>query len=613
MVGIIPSAAPLQATVNAGSPASSQGDKKEKEAAAGAVGRIAAEQFNADRWNPVLEVPGFKPFSPTFPLDFRCPITLTSFKELAVPFVKAQRRYFIAMLDCGETKTICDASAAHGWLANSFTDPLTRQAVTKVHYYVTLGNPVFKHFLTSEKVSPFMTKHVLANSTDQDVNVQKARMELLSMYKYGLNNLKNEADRKGLDPAFVQWMVPGFNERETKINDANIHEKLDAEFIYHMQLVLNQEPKRPGALQLLEEFLEPSVWLPKRIRSVVNVLGHLATVQGIIARAYFWTNNYVQAAEHSRLALQQDDSLLSSHAVVGSCFGFRGDVEVGILYLRDVLRKYAENPSIYIVQAELAALLVKADKMDEALALAKESCKTPGNWVGMTLLGVIYSKMKAFDYAETHAQQALQLKASNIDALVTLSNSKRSQGRLVEAKSFSDKAVDLVKKGFFQGFFGLAYLKESLDEILRVERSTGDGTAAEIKELFARDVNKTIPNPYPGKSGFFVVDQQENSDRIIYKRFVSDSQDSLIFEFRIFYHKAYDTITMDLNFRLYEGIQCLREEFFRNFEINGVRISVQEEKAKELLNIIIKHNRFGEYDLINLTALASTGKWPSGY
>lgn len=452
-------------SANAGSTAPLQANNKEN---------AAEEQFDAAKWNPVLQLPGYKPYVATIPLDCQCPFIAKSLKEHAVHFVKEKRRYFIAMLDCGKSKTICDADAVHRNLKANFTDPLTRQTVLKVHYFVSNGNPVFQHFVTCDKrsVSNFMSQHILANSLGDGPWVQEARFQLLNSYCEAFGKLSNESERKLLDQELVQSIMPGFQETEVKINMAEIQQNFDAEFLHLFQLILNDEPKNSHVKKFITRFLLDSpVLRPKRREAVINRLGHHPNVLGILAFSYYADRDWVKAEELLRAIVKSDDTLVDSHADIGGCLGLQGRVDEGVQYLNQVLKKNPSHKDVGFLHGELAVLFARKNQLKEALEHALEAFReVPNWWLIANVIAVVYFRKNEIGLAEYYADEALKLKSANFDALVTKANCARKKGAIKEAEDHLDSAVAVAADVPFLGHFGLPYYKECQGELHRVKK-----------------------------------------------------------------------------------------------------------------------------------------------
>ncbi|MDB6081103.1 MAG: Anaphase-promoting complex, cyclosome, subunit 3 [Chlamydiia bacterium] len=110
------------------------------------------------------------------PVNEPCPLTCLEFSEMMLARVCANppRNYYISLLvDEQRSSAIFYTEYLQQHLDMQNTNPLTRQPVKEVHYFLTQGSPLFSSCTKpSEKV-------LLANSLECTVAVQQARLSLL--------------------------------------------------------------------------------------------------------------------------------------------------------------------------------------------------------------------------------------------------------------------------------------------------------------------------------------------------------------------------------------------------------------------------------------------------
>lgn len=467
----------------AGPSPSAQADEKAN-ASLGVVHGVAVQRFNPEEWNEVsLQLPSYQPNDAFIRVSHDCPLVATAFKELAEPYLTAQppRRYFVILMETkrSHSAAICDAEGAHEFiLASGYKNPYNIvQNVVKIHYFVTTGSPVFQHVLTPEKlgISSFMLDQILANSIKKSGVIQAKRVQLLSLYLNSFNKLMDESERKRFDQDFVQFVLPGFQEGEDKVNGAVLQQKLDDEFLHTLKLIAGDEPSDVAvgtpSRALLRQFLTGSKELqPRRGKIVKETLGHIAVVQEALGYIYF-SKDWVKAEEHFREAVKLDDSLIFSHAAIGTCLCMRGFRPQAIEYLTNILNKYKDHKDLSPVYAELATALVKINRPKEALPHAERSyylCKR-NKWVPLTISSVIHFKLNNFVGAKLCAKESLKEEPKGIDALITLANVARKEG---DSKTEADMFVKILgsvrANDDLEQIFGEPYLAESYGEYYRI-------------------------------------------------------------------------------------------------------------------------------------------------
>lgn len=133
-----------------------------------------------------VEHPEFliRPYSPNqgFPLDDKCPLEYAPFRELA-----AERPYGVVLIhDTNGSALFCDAKMAYTHFSRSFTNPLTRQRVTQLFFYVLRSNEKgLVHLATSSSPQdPFIQNYLQLLSGDMaEVTLAKRKMVVLELIR----------------------------------------------------------------------------------------------------------------------------------------------------------------------------------------------------------------------------------------------------------------------------------------------------------------------------------------------------------------------------------------------------------------------------------------------
>lgn len=448
--------------------AAAQADRKggyaqaaEEQGAAGAMAvQQVVSQIDFSNWNPVLDLPGYKPYPAVISLTIDCPIAGTPFKELAMAHLTARppRAYFVVMLrDTNDSIAICDAEEGHAWLQKEFINPLTRQTVVKVDYFVTTQNPTFKHCFqhNGQGIDEAMDLRVKRHSIDNSDEAHRARLKFLESHSELALKAKNAEERKSLDNEFITVAGIILSE-ETRRND---HDRV---------------------YELIYGFLQKQEHLQERAAVVERLLGDNPFIQEKLGLSYFGID-WEKAEVHFRKAASNKDStLIKSMIAIGTCLGQRGLIPEAIDHLSKIKEKHSNHSSISFVDIELAVLYAKLNNLQEALKLGKAAYDkfNKENWFSATLLSVIFSKTSDFPIAWFYAKEAQKLEPNNIDALVTLANCVKREGNIIAAGCFFKGAFERLKTIQFKGHFGEPYLEESYGEFLRIK-----GNLAEAKKF----------------------------------------------------------------------------------------------------------------------------------
>jgi len=407
----------------------------------------AKGNIDLSNWSPMIELSQFKPYPAMLSImNETCPITVSSFAELAQPYISTPipRRYFIVMLEASteDNIAICDGNEGYKWLCRNFTNPLTNKAVNKVHYYVTDGSPVFKHFETLIEANLKAIEHYLsAESLDSSEEIQRARIEV-----------------------------------------ARVSKNKDHEFVRIIRLLLNDDPKNEQAIVMLEVYINTNPTIEK-IHAVKDYFNNNEAVQNLLGSCcYNKLDDYIEAERCYRQALAINPKSVKACSGIAYSYKMRKNFQKALSFMDKAISLDDKNPFFIGHLADMYLLIGDLDNAELHIRKAMELGKTHENrWLYYNVVAITFLLRRNFKEAQNYAEESLKI------------NPTSEWGHFVKAVAHKEKGEFRLAKAHIE-----AAIKQNLIEVGNAEfgdiyRLQGNLVGAEKHLTIALNHEEKLP------------------------------------------------------------------------------------------------------------------------
>ena len=206
-------------------------------------------------------------------------------------------------------------------------------------------------------------------------------------------------------------------------------------------------------------------------------LDEAARTNTSLAVEYARKGNYELAMEKAKRALSQDDNYAPAHSTIALLYTQLGDdVEASKHYRRAI----SLDSNDLFTRNNFAIFECERGRTDEALRLFESVARDKGyNARDEALInaGVCANRANRSDQAEKYFRQALELNASNAEALLQLATLAGKKQDWLKVRAFIQRRDRVAKP-----------TAESLRLAIRAERSLGDtATAARLSQQLQRE------------------------------------------------------------------------------------------------------------------------------
>jgi serine/threonine-protein kinase len=173
---------------------------------------------------------------------------------------------------------------------------------------------------------------------------------------------------------------------------------------------------------------------------------HAALAQ--VAAQYEW--NWTEADTHYRRALELNPSLAPAHLYYGFYLAHRGQLEAGLLEMREAQRL---DPLTTLTSTSVAHYLYVTRRIDEAISLCRKTIEAdPSFFLTHSILGLAYEQQGRFEEAIAEFSEAKRLDAEQSFTLGYLGHAYAMLGRRQEARAMIEGLERRAATGYVDPF-----------------------------------------------------------------------------------------------------------------------------------------------------------------